>query len=371
VIDLDALAANLRWVRRVVAGRRILAVVKADAYGHGLLPVARRLALEGVDGFCVALAEEGLALREAGIDLPVLVLNGIYGDAHGAVLAAGLTPVVYDPRDVDAFAEAAGDGVAEVHLALDTGLHRLGVLPAELGAMLDRLDERPTVRVSGVMTHFASAESDPGETAAQLARFDAGLETLRSRGHAPRTLHAANSAGALFEARSRLDLVRAGLVLFGVGPGPGLPLVPAMTVVTTVVRSAVVPAGGRVGYGGTFTAPSDRRVATLAMGYGDGYPWRLSGRGEVLIRGVRCPIVGRVSMDLTGVDVSDLPFEVDRGEEAVVLGIQGDEWIRAEELAAWSDTLAYEVLCRISPRVPRVYRGVRGPEGEGVRLGDV
>ncbi|MEZ4339296.1 MAG: alanine racemase [Sandaracinaceae bacterium] len=343
-IDLSALAHNLGVIRAHAGATRVFGVIKADAYGHGLVPIAERLVAEGIDGLAVALAEEGLRLREAGVRVPVIVLNGIYDGAHEDVVRAGLTPVVYDGGDAERFA-ALGAGV---HVKVDTGMTRLGV--RDLGAFLDRF---PQLRVEGLMTHLASADEDEEATRAQLDAFDEAARVLRGRGHAP-VLHAANSAGTLLWPRARYDVVRTGVALYGVRPNEAstLDLRAVMRVITSVARVVEVPAGTRVGYGGTWTAARPSRIATLAIGYGDGYLRASSNRGAAVVRGVRCPVVGRVSMDLTGVDVTELPACA-RGDEAVMIG----EELRAEEVGRGAGTIAYEVLSSIAPRVPRVYRG--------------
>lgn len=341
-IHLRDLAHNLGVVRAHAGDARVFAVVKADAYGHGLIPVARALVDAGVDGFAVALAEEGLALRGAGIETPVIVLDGLYGDAHAEVVDAGLTPVVYDLADAGRFA-ALGAGV---HVKVDTGMTRLGV--RDLATFLDRAGG---LRIDGLMTHLSSAEADGPATNEQLAAFERAAALVRARGHEP-ILHAANSAGALLHPRARYDLVRAGVSLYGVRPDGSSEhdLRPVMRVVTSVARVETVPAGSAVGYGQTWAASRESRIATLAIGYGDGYPRALSNRGEVVVRGRRCPVVGRVSMDLTGVDVTEVAGCA-RGDEVIVLGPE----MRAEEVARAAGTIAYEVLCSIAPRVPRVY----------------
>ena len=341
-IHLDSLSHNLAVVRAHAGDARVYAVVKADAYGHGLVEIAERLANDGVDGLAVALTEEGLRLRAAGLEVPIIVLNGIYDGAHRDVVEAGLTPVVYDVADAERF--AALD--AGVHVKVDTGMTRLGV--RDIDGFLDRVEG---LRVEGLMTHLASAEDDEATTNAQLERFERAAERVRERGHAP-ALHAANSAGALLHPRARYDLVRVGVALYGVHPNEAstLDLRPVMHVKTTVVRVAEVPAGTRVGYGGKWTARRPSRIATLGIGYGDGYLRSISERGHALIHGAPCPVVGTVSMDLTGVDVSALP-ECRRGDEALMIG----PGLPAEEVARAAGTIAYEVLCSIAPRVPRVY----------------
>jgi len=341
-IRLDALTHNLATVRRESGAAKVFGVIKADAYGHGLVRVAERLRQDGIDGLAVALTEEGLRLREAGITGPILVLNGIYDGAHQAVRDASLTPVVYDSADAERFADL---GVG-VHLKADTGMTRLGV--RDVGAFLGR---HPRLRVAGLMTHLSSAEDDAESTEAQLDAFDRAAAVVRARGHRP-ILHVANSAGALLHARARHDLVRVGVALYGVRPNAAstLDLRPVMRVVTSIARVVEVEAGVAVGYGRTWVAQRPSRVATLAIGYGDGYLRSLSGRGHALVGGVRCPLVGRVSMDLTGIDVTAVEA-CRRGDEVIMVG----DTLRAEEVAEAAGTIAYEVLCSIAPRVPRVY----------------
>lgn len=346
---------NLREVRRVAAPSLVYGVVKADAYGHGMLPVARALEHAGVDGLCVALTEEGLALRAEGVRVPILVLNGAYGKEHERVLAARLTPVVYSIEEVEAFARAGAGRGADVHLKVDTGMARLGVPIASLGAFLRAMKAFPAIRVRGVLTHLSSAEANDAVTAAQLDRFDAALAEVRRHGHAPDVVHAANSAATYRHARARHSLVRVGLALYGVPPAPdvGGELRPVMRVRTEVLSARDLPAGAPVGYGEMFRATRASRIATLPIGYGDGLLRAASPRGVVLIRGQRCPIVGAISMDLTTVDVTDVP-DCALGDEAVILGDAGDDRITAHELASACGTIAYEVLTGLSRRLPRL-----------------
>ncbi len=358
-VDLAAIAHNLRVVRSRVPHGRVLSVIKADAYGHGVVPVAQRLAAEGVSAFGVALAEEALELREAGIEAPILVLNGIAGDAHRELVAQRLRPVVYEAAEARAFAAAAvaSDTDVRIHLKVDTGMSRLGVPCRKLDAFLDLLDDLPRLRVEGVMTHLASADHDDEATAEQLDRFEEALMRIRARGHRPTVTHAANSAGTLRHPRAHYDLVRPGIALFGHpgAPGVDVDLRPAMRLRTEVISLRTLEPGERVGYDGTFRASVTTRIATLPVGYGDGYFRALSNRGEVLVCGHRCPVVGNVSMDLTGVDVTRVPG-VALGDEVVLLGAQGAETITAEELARHAGTIPYEVLTNVSRRVPRFYR---------------
>lgn len=357
-IDLAAIAHNLAVVRSFAAPARVLAVVKADAYGHGVVPVALRLEDEGVDGFGVALAEEGLELREAGIRAPVLVLNGVYGRAHADVLEAGLTPVVYDLAHVEAFDRAAPDRPYRVHLKVDTGMTRLGVQMRELPRFLEGLARFPRCVLSGLMTHLASADTDPEATAAQLKLFDEARSLVFAAGHTPGTLHVANTAATLGRPASRFDMVRPGGALFGIGMGvpEARELRGAMRIRTEVISIREIEAGTRVGYDGTFEATRTTKVATVPIGYGDGLPRQLGNRGVMLVRGERCPIIGRVSMDLTMLDVTRVPA-CSLNDEVVVLGAQGQGVITADEIAALSGTIAYDVLTSVSRRVPRTYLG--------------
>lgn len=359
-IDLDAIAHNLAVLRRIAGPAKILAVVKADAYGHGVVPVAARLEEEGVDGFGVALAEEGLELREAGIRAPILVLNGVYGDAHADVLEAGLWPVVYDLAQVEAFARASSNRTFRVHLKIDTGMARLGVPMRVLPRFLEDLARFPRCVVSGLMTHLSSADSDPAFTAEQLRRFDEAIATVRAHGHRPELVHAANTAATLAHPSSRHDMVRPGGALYGVSFGlpQGADLRPALRLRTEVIALRDLEVGNSVGYDRTFRCARPSRIATVPMGYGDGLPRELSNRGAMLVRGVRCPIVGRVSMDLTMLDVTDVPG-VQIGDEVVVVGRSHHAGrtsrIDVEEIAELSGTLAYDVMTSISRRVPRSY----------------
>ncbi len=366
-IDLDAVVANAAHVASLVAPRAgVLAVVKADAYGHGAIEVARALRDHApILGLAVSLAEEGFELRRAGVEGPILVMGAVYGTLHREVAAHGLTPVVSELADVAAFARGAAP--LGVHLKLDTGMSRLGVRAEGLGAFLDALAAHPGVRLTGFMTHLASADSDPELTRVQLERFAAALPAVRAAAGpgAPLVLHAANSAATMLREDARLDAVRPGLAVYGGGGWAGLR--PAMRFVTAIVSLRDLAPGDTVSYGATWRAPARRRIATLPVGYADGYPRRLSGTHQspaegptsVLVRGRRCPVVGTVCMDMLMIDVTDLGDEVALGDEAVLIGTQGSEAISAAELARRAGLIEYEITCGISKRVPRLYRPVR------------
>jgi alanine racemase len=353
---LDAIGHNFRVVREAAHGRKVLAVVKADAYGHGVVPVARRLQDEGVDGFGVALAEEGIELREAGIDRAILVLNGINGGAHREIIAAALTPVLYDIDEARAFQAVADGRPIDVHLKVDTGMGRLGVPLVELTEFLRALRAFPAIRIAGLMTHLSTADDDPVYVAEQLRGFKLAQGLVRRFGHEPVVLHAANSAALFRHPETHFDWVRPGISLYGYAGADSVdvPLRPAMRWRTEVLRVRTLHISESAGYGRSFVATRDTRLATIPIGYGDGLLRSASNRGHVLIRGVHCPIVGNIAMDLTTVDASAIP-DVAVGDEALLLGEQQGAVLDAGDLAAAARTIPYEVLTNVSRRVPRVY----------------
>lgn len=357
-ILLDAIAHNLRTVQNVLGRVKVLAVVKADGYGHGIVPVSRTLQANGVDGFGVALAEEGLELRESGIDRAILVLNGIHGSAHRDVIASGLTPVLYELGEAAAFHAVAGGRHVDVHLKVDTGMGRLGVPFDTLTDFLTKLRAYRSIRIVGLMTHLSTADEDPSFVAHQLSVFAKADGLVRRYGHEPVVRHAANSPGLFRHPEAHYDWVRPGLALFGYPGADSIdaPLRPAMRWRTEVIRLRILRPGETVGYGRAFVADRDTRLATIPLGYGDGLLRSASNRAVVLVRGRRCPVVGNVSMDLTTVDVSTVP-DVAIGDEVLLLGRQGSESLDARDLAAATGTIAYEILTNVSRRVPRLYLG--------------
>ncbi len=372
-IDLEAVAANARRLQAHVGPDvGLLGVVKADAYGHGAVPVARALVERGgVAGLAVTLLEEGLELRRAGVSGMILVMGAVYTHAHLDVLAHDLTPVISEIHDVEQFARAASvrGERARVHVKVDTGMARLGVRPEELTQLAAGLAAAtPHIEVVGVMTHLSSADSpESGEavTAIQLQKFRTAVDLLAASGIRPRMLHAANSVGAIRFSHGRFDAVRPGLVLYGGGGAwsAGLDLEAAMRWVSGVVQLRWIERDDAVSYGGHFRAAARTHVATIPMGYADGYPRRvnLPGASEpahVLIRGQRCPVLGTVCMDMIMADVTALGDQVTVGDEVVLLGAQGGERISAAELAQRAGLIEYEITCGVSKRVPRVYRKV-------------
>jgi alanine racemase len=362
-IDLQAVRANVEALRARCAPAELLAVVKADGYGHGAVPVARAALEAGATGLGVALVEEGIELREAGIDAPVLVLSEPVPAAAPSVVAHGLTPVVYTLAGVDSLAKAVADRDAQdqlgVHLKVDTGMHRVGCSIDDAVDLAAQVVDRPELSLAGVCTHLAAAdEPDNPYTGEQLARFDAVLDALRARGLPTGIVHASNTAGAIEWPAARYDMVRVGIGLYGIAPADELEgrvtLRPALSVKARVSHVKSVPRGARVSYGLRYETSRATRIATVPIGYADGVPRELPHRGgEAIVLGRRCPMAGTVTMDQLMLDVGELPVEI--GSEVVLIGSQGGEEITAASWARAMGTVAYTIVCGIGPRVPRVY----------------
>ncbi|MFK8025743.1 MAG: alanine racemase [Ilumatobacter sp.] len=364
-IDLDALAHNIGVLRDAVSPAAVWAVVKADGYGHGAIDIARTAIAAGAEGLCVALVQEGIDLRRAGIDAPVLVLSEQPPEAAARLIAHRLTPTVYRRAFLDALVAESPVGLP-VHLKIDTGMQRVGAHPHVAVAMASSIAQRaPALRLAGVYTHLAVADDADPES---IEFTDAQLETFaKLLGDIPPVpaIHAANSAAALSRPDARLSLVRAGIAIYGVSPGPGVDhlcheLRPVMELRARVSFVKQVRAGSRISYGLRHRFERDTTVATVPIGYADGVPRRLHAvGGEVLIAGRRCPIVGVVTMDQLMVDCGDLEVRV--GDDVTLIGAQSAEngaveRIRAEDWADALGTIGYEVVCGISARVPRVPR---------------
>jgi alanine racemase len=355
-IDGRALAENFAELGRVAEPAGVLPVVKSDAYGHGLTLVGRILRDAGADRFAVATAAEGRDLRAAGVQGTIVVLGGVYPADYPVVVEARLAPVVWDvdvARRLAARARAAGR-VVSLHVKVDTGMNRLGVAPGDAPALLRALGEIDGVTVEGLLTHFCNAESVEGrETTRQLGLFADLVRALGVAKLRPRWVHAANSAATLSAPSARFDLVRPGIALYGIHPAPALrsraQLRPVMRFVTRIIALRKVAPGGTVGYGATFVAARPTVIATLPVGYADGYPRALSNRASMGVRGRRVPIAGRVCMDQVMIDVTDVPA-VELDDEVELWGPE----ISVEEVAATADTIPYELLTRVAARVPRV-----------------
>jgi alanine racemase len=359
VVDLDAIARNYRLLRDRVKARAVYPVLKADAYGHGAVPVARRLQSEGADRYAVAIAEEGVALRRAGIVGEILILGAVYASDFSILRGYGLVPALADLDQARAFAERCRSGRTRmrVQVKLDSGMGRLGFRPESVDALAEVLRGAPGLEVAGVFTQLACGKDpEPEPTRGHLATLRHGVDVLRDAGILPASVHAASSGALLTHAESLLDAVRPGLALYGVLPSEELPdpgLSPALSLETEVLSAKNVPAGTPLGYGGAFVTSRPSRIAVLPIGYHDGYRRSFTGRAAVLLRGARAPVVGWVSMDLTLIDATETGAEP--GDRVVLIGSSGAERITAWELARLGDTNPYELLSAIGARVVRVY----------------
>lgn len=365
-IDLDAIVHNLEHIsRQIGAHARVLAVVKCDGYGHGSVPIAGAIEnMETVGGYATATAEEAMELRRAGIQKPILILGYTFPYAYEELIRQGVRLTVFREDTLERL-ESAAQRVGEkalVHVKVDTGMGRIGIPPQEEKlAFLQRIADSEYLELEGIFTHFARAdERDMSYTLEQMERFNRFVALAQDRlGTRILCCHAANSAGIIRMEEAHLDLVRAGIILYGLYPSEDMAgeanwLRPALSLHSHLVYIKEVSPGQSISYGGTFTADRKMRVGTVPVGYGDGYPRSLSGRGYVLIQGRRAPILGRVCMDQFMVDLSELPLAAE-GEPVVLIGRDGQEEITAGELGALSGRFNYELMCDLSPRVPRVY----------------
>jgi len=366
-VDLDAIGHNVAVAIAAVAPAAVWVVVKADAYGHGAVPVSRAALAAGAQGLCVALVQEGVQLRQAGIEAPILILSEQPAKQMGDIVRFGLTPTLASTAGVQAMAAAVGSApTVSVHIEIDTGMNRAGVDRGDAVALADAISACPQLRLDGVFTHLAKAdEPTAADNGLQLRRFDEVLDALVAKGHRPALIHAANSAAALALPPSRFDMVRLGIAIYGIEPGPAVSdlcdgLRPAMSLHARVSRVHVAPRGDGVSYGLRHVFDHDATVATVPIGYADGVPRRLfETGGEVLIHGRRLPIVGVVTMDQLMVDCTDLADGIDVvvGDEVVLIGAQvgraGTDAIPAEEWAERLGTIGYEIVCGISQRIRR------------------
>jgi alanine racemase len=361
-IDLDAVAANLAAIRaHLDPSVRIMAVVKADGYGHGAVPVARAALRAGAEWLGVATVDEGLALRRARLAAPTLVFGPAAPEEIADAVTGDLSLAIVSAETVPLLARGAKRRPARVHLKVDTGMTRLGVAPADAATVV-RAAVRAGLHLEGVFTHLATADEPGSEvTRDQLTRFEAVLPGLR-RGFPKLLVHAANSAGAVLLPRSRYGMVRIGLAMYGVSPEPvreRVALRPVMRLRSRIVRTVRAQPGTAVSYGATYRVLRPTTIATVACGYADGYP-RLAGlNGEVTLGGDRVHIAGRVCMDYLMVDAGDRP--VQPGDAVELFG----EGVSADEVAAWAHTISYEVICGVGPRVPRIYVGAAAGTGRG------
>ena len=377
-VDLDAIVSNMCNMKANIAEHtKMIGVIKTDGYGHGSVPIAHCLEeLDFMFGFAVATAEEAHVLRKAGVKKPILILGYTFPYSYEMLVREEIRPAVfrYDtvPELVSA-AKSAGQPV-KVHIKVDTGMSRIGITPDEEGLrFVEELMHQDGIEIEGIFTHFAKADYlDKSDAEAQLARFVSFLQLIEDRLKLSIPVrHCSNSAGILELPAANMDVVRAGITLYGLYPSDevsreAVALTPALSFYSHIVYVKTIHAGQSVSYGGTFTAKKDTRVATIPVGYGDGYPRSLSNKGYVLIRGKRAPILGRVCMDQFMVDVSDIP-EAKEGDRVTLIGYDKTEHISAELLGDMSGRFNYELVCDLGKRIPRVY--IRDGKAVGIQDG--
>ncbi|MEP6788722.1 MAG: alanine racemase [Acidobacteriota bacterium] len=360
-IDLDSLGFNFQSSKRFIGPDvKYMAVVKANAYGHGAIECALRLEAEGVEWFGVALPEEGMELRKAGVTLPILCLGSFWPGQERLIVDYALTPVICDLNTaecLDQYSDELGLTI-DIHVKIDTGMGRVGIRYEDAADFANELKQTRNLRVAGILTHFASAD-DPDETEftnLQIERFNTVCDVFRAAGHDPEWIDSANSPGAIRYPASRSNMVRLGGALYGLlddilRPETIRPeLKPVLSLLSRIAHIKRVPSGESLGYGRTFVTERESLIALVPIGYADGYPRSLSNRGKALIDGTIAPLVGRVSMDWTLFDVTDVP-DVAVGDEVTLIG----DGLAAADLARECGTIAYEITCGISPRVPRIY----------------
>lgn len=365
VVDLDTILENVRAIcKKAGDGTKVMAVIKTDGYGHGAVPIAKYIRDE-VDAFAVATVDEGIELREAGLNLPILILGYTMKAQYPKLLEYDIHQTVYTMEDAEALsrvAVAAGKK-AKIHIALDTGMGRIGFMPEQENVEVVRqIRDLPGIELVGMFSHFATAdETDKGYTSLQMERYDRFVEMLSAAGIEIPVKHICNSAGIMEFDHHRYDMVRAGIILYGLYPSnevmkENLSLKPAMEWKAHVVHVKKVGPGHGISYGKTFvTTKEETQIATVCVGYGDGYPRSLSNKGRVLIHGKSVPIIGRVCMDQFMVDVTGM--DVKPEDEVTLIGRDGEEFISADEIASLTGTINYEIVCDFGKRVPRIYMG--------------
>lgn len=357
-VNLQDIAYNTQQFGRLIGDSQLMAVVKANGYGHGALEVAHTVLAHGASWLAVAIPEEGVRLRRAGIAAPILVLGAVGPEELDICVAKDLAVTVYEPHIAQVLSKKARrlHKIAKVHIKVDTGMSRLGIPVGEAVDLIHQVTQLPHIEVQGVFTHFSDADNpDQGYLQWQWQRFEKLIDNLKEKQIEIPYYHAANTAATLFYPTCHLDMVRVGLGLYGMYPDERRPisLKPALSLKTRIAALKRVPAGTAVSYGRSYVTWRETTLAVLPIGYADGLSRKLSNQGHVLIGDTPCPIVGKVTMDHTIVDVGDLP--VDIGDEVVLLGRSQDKEITADHWAQWMDTINYEVTCLISSRVERVY----------------
>ncbi len=364
-IDLDALLYNLDSMHRKLKNTsKIMAVIKTDGYGHGAVEIAKELeGIEYIYGYAVATVEEGLILRRNGVKKPILILGYVFPEHYEAVINADIEPTVFTLEMAETLAKVAAKAgkTCKIHFAVDTGMSRIGYqVTKEAADEMEQISRLPHIMVEGIFTHFAKAdELDKEPTHRQIALFKNMIQMLEERGLQIPLKHCANSAGIAEVPESYMDIVRAGIIMYGLWPSneverSSIDLKPVMTLKSHVAYVKKLEAGREVSYGGTYVTSAERRIATIPVGYGDGYCRGLSGKGKVLIHGKMAPICGRVCMDQFMVDVTDIP-DVKIGDEVTLAGTDGEHTITFEELGEISGRFNYEFVCDLGKRIPRIF----------------
>ncbi len=363
IVSLHALTHNVLALRQYIHPTcEILAIIKADAYGHGVKTIANTLTTIGTRRFGVATVQEGVRLRNLGITQPILVMGGLLPSHLQTLLSHSLTPVLSNEEILRQLADLIEPHLAPypVHLKIDTGMRRLGFPLRDAMSALSNRVFGEQFHLEGIMTHLADADNpDPQATIEQLKQFQGNLDQIQLAGHEVGIVHAANSAGVMYHPSAHFSMVRPGLMLYGIAPRqdemPSFPLHPVMKIITSIVQIQSVPTGQRLGYNGRYTTTRPSHIAILPVGYAHGYPRSLSNRGKVLINGQRAPIVGNICMDMMLVDVTEIPH-AELSQEVVLMGRQGNEEISASELAEWAGTIPYEILCTLGSKASHTYK---------------
>ncbi|MCF7907402.1 MAG: alanine racemase [Candidatus Omnitrophica bacterium] len=359
-VDLAALSSNFKAIKAYLEPKtKIIATIKQSAYGHGLVPVAKQLKKDGVDIFGVGSIEEALALREAGFDSPVIVLTAVLSNFCNLFLEHKVIPTIVDlefAKKLNRLAKKMGRKVA-VHVKVDTGMGRLGFHYKQADQFVRELAKLKNIILEGIYTHFPAADSDPGFTQYQIDAFNGFIEQLKTEGISFKYQHCANSIGLLRYSHTYFNMVRPGLILYGVKPQAevDIGIKPVLSLKSRIVFIKQVKKGSGVSYGRTYIAKNNRNIATVAVGYADGYPWSLSNKSKVLIKGKFFELVGRVCMDHIMIDLKGRS-DIKVGEEVILIGESKTKKILAEDLAELAQTIPYEIVSRLSERIPRIYK---------------
>lgn len=363
-IDIDDIEENLKEIKAYIGNdKEIMVIIKADAYGHGAIPIARHLYEAGINSIGVATLNEAIALRKYNIDIPIVILGYSPEEEYDRLVKYDIIQTVYKTSIARGISQAAKtmDKKVKIHIKIDTGMTRLGFYPdTESVKSIIEISKLPNIEIDGIFTHFARADEESREfTLQQIEKFNNFIEMLKEEGLKIPKLHTANSAGMLGYKEAHYDIVRVGIALYGLYPSKemeksNVKLKPSLSLKSNIIFLKQVKAGTAVSYGGSFVTQNDCKIATIPVGYGDGYPRSLSSKGRVLIRGEYAPIVGRICMDQFMVDVTHIE-NVSEGDEAVLIGKQGDNSITVEEVAELDGTINYEIVCQLGKRIPRVY----------------